>query len=138
MKNLFRPGDIKTYQKTVSEADFAQFETGLVHPVCATFSLAQAVEWASRLFVLEMKDEDEEGIGTLLTIEHKSPAFAGETITITATVKSLERNELICSYEAKVGERLVATGETGQKILKKEKLQKILQKPSETDGQSER
>ncbi|MBK0404779.1 hypothetical protein I5M27_17435 [Adhaeribacter sp. BT258] len=138
MKNLFRPGDTKTFQKTITEADFARFETGLVHPVCATFSLAQAVEWASRLFVLKMKDDDEEGIGTRLTIEHKGPAFAGETITITATVKSLERNELICTYEAKVGERLVATGETGQKILKKKKLQRLLQKPSETDGQSER
>src|SRR6478735_486379 len=138
MKNLFRSGDQKQYEKTVTEADFARFESGLVHPVCSTFSLAQAVEWASRLFVLEMKDEDEEGIGTMLTIEHKGPAFAGETIRITATVKTLERNELICTYEAKVGERLVATGETGQKILKKEKLQKLLQKPSETDGQSER
>ena len=126
MKNLFQPGDQKQYEKTVTEADFARFDAGLVHPVCATFSLAQAVEWASRLFVLEMKDEDEEGIGTMLNIEHKGPAFAGETITITATVKTLERNELICTYEAKVGERLVATGETGQKILKKEKLQKIL------------
>lgn len=138
MKNPFRPGDTKTFQKTITEADFARFETGLVHPVCATFSLAQAVEWASRLFVLEMKDEDEEGIGTRLTIEHQGPAFAGETLTITATVKTLERNELMCTYEANVGSRMVATGETGQKILKKEKLQKILQKPSATDGQSER
>jgi predicted thioesterase len=138
MKNLFRPGDKKLYEKTVTEADFARFDAGLVHPVCSTFSLAQAVEWASRLFVLEMKDEDEEGIGTLLTIEHKGPAFSGETITIIATIKTLERNELICTYQAKAGTRLVAEGETGQKILKKEKLQKILQKPSETDGQSER
>ena len=125
MENPFQPGDKKLYQKTVMETDFAQFEAGLVHKVCSTFALAQAAEWASRLFVLEMKDQDEEGIGTRLLIDHKGPAFLNETITITATVKSFERNELICTYEAKVGDRLVATGETGQKILKKEKLNQL-------------
>src|SRR6476620_5700569 len=136
MKNPFKPGDCKTFEKQVTKADFAQFDTGLVHPVCATFSLAQAVEWASRLFVLEMKDDDEEGIGTMLSIYHKSPAFSGEIIMIKAVVKSFERNELICTYTASVGDRLVAEGETGQKILKREKINQLLRIPSETHGQS--
>lgn len=138
MKNLFRPGDQKVYEKTVTDKDFAQFDSGLVHTVCGTFAMAQAAEWSSRLFVLDMKEEDEEGIGTMVLINHCGPAFCGETITFTATVKTLERNELICTYEAKVGDRLVAMGETGQKILKKEKLTRILQQPTEADGQSER
>lgn len=138
MKNLFKPGDSKNFEKTVTKADFAAFDTGLVHPVCATFSLAQAVEWASRLFVLEMKEDDEEGIGTMLSIFHKGPAFLGETISIKAVVKSLEKNELICTYIASVNNRLIAEGETGQKILKKEKLNQLLRLPSETHGQSER
>ena len=138
MKNLFRPGDKKVYEKIVTEADFARFESGLVHPVCATFSLAQAVEWASRLFVLEMKEDNEEGIGTMLTINHRSPAFLHETIRIEATVKTLERNELICMYQARVGDRLIAEGETGQKVLKKEKLTKLFNQAPETNGQSER
>ncbi len=126
MKNLFKPGDIKVFRKRITETDFARFETGLVHPVCATFSLAQYVEWASRLFVLEMKETDEEGIGTMLLINHLGPAFHSEELTVEAVVKSIERNELICTFEARVGERVVATGETGQKILKKEKLNKLL------------
>jgi fluoroacetyl-CoA thioesterase len=70
---------------------------------------------------------------------HKGPAFSGETITITATViKTLERHELICTYEVSVGERLIAEGETGQKILKKEKINQLLQNSIRTDGQSER
>jgi fluoroacetyl-CoA thioesterase len=73
-----------------------------------------------------MKAEDEEGIGTFLTINHKSPAFEGEEITITATLKSQEGNNVICSFEARVGDRLVADGETGQKILKKDKLASVL------------
>ncbi|MBC5774875.1 hypothetical protein H8S95_12435 [Pontibacter sp. KCTC 32443] len=126
MHNPFQLGDTKVYQKLVTAADFARFEDGLVHAVCSTFSLAQAAEWAGRLFVLEMKEKDEEGIGTFLTINHKGPAFESETITITATLKEVNGHEVICSYEARVGDRLVADGETGQKILKKEKLAKVL------------
>ncbi|WP_266205302.1 thioesterase family protein [Pontibacter kalidii] len=123
---MIYPGDTRTYTKHVTAADFARFEDGLVHAVCSTFSLAQAAEWAGRLFVLEMKGEDEEGIGTFLTINHKAPAFEGEDVVIVARLEKYKGNEVICSYTAKVGERLVADGETGQKILKKEKLAKIL------------
>ncbi|WP_299824599.1 hypothetical protein [uncultured Pontibacter sp.] len=121
-----QPGDTRTYVKHVTEADFARFDDGLVHAVCSTFSLAQAAEWAGRLFVLDVKAEDEEGIGTCLTINHKGPAFEGESITITATLEKYDGHEVICSYKATVGDRLVADGQTGQKILKKEKLARIL------------
>lgn len=121
-----QPGATRTYVKHVTAADFARFEDGLVHAVCSTFSLAQAAEWAGRLFVLEMKADDEEGIGTFLTINHKAPAFEGEDIVIVATLLKNQGPEVVCSFAAKVGERLVADGETGQKILKKEKLAKIL------------
>ncbi|MBJ6118411.1 hypothetical protein JAO76_09425 [Pontibacter sp. BT310] len=126
MKVPFQIGDAKVYQKLVTAADFARFEDGLVHAVCSTFSLAQAAEWAGRLFVLEMKESDEEGIGTFLTINHKSPAFEGEAITIKAVLSEVTGNNVVCSFEARVGDRLVADGETGQKILKKEKLAKVL------------
>ncbi|RNI22428.1 thioesterase family protein [Rufibacter latericius] len=126
MQNPFQEGDTKQYQKFITEADYAQFEAGLVHPVCSTFSLAQAMEWASRLFVLEMKEIDEEGIGTMVHIEHHSPAFAGETLQVEATFKTLHQNELRCAITVKAGQRLVATGQTGQKILKKEKIHRLL------------
>ncbi|AMM52054.1 hypothetical protein TH61_13865 [Rufibacter sp. DG15C] len=126
MQDLFTPGDQKTYKKTVTSADFAQFEAGLVHSVCSTFALGQAMEWASRLFVLEMKDADEEGIGTMLHIDHLGPAFAGETLHVVATYKSLTGNALLCDISVHAGERLVATGQTGQKILKKEKIHRLL------------
>jgi fluoroacetyl-CoA thioesterase len=123
---MITPGDTRTYIKHVTQADFAQFEDGLVHAVCSTFSLAQAAEWTGRLFVLDIKAEDEEGIGTSLIINHKSPAFEGENIAIVATLDKYAGNELICSYQATVGDRLIAEGHTGQKILKKEKLARIL------------
>ncbi|MEJ8755686.1 hypothetical protein WG947_01650 [Pontibacter sp. H259] len=126
MTNPFQIGDTKVYHRLVTAADFARFDDGLVHAVCSTFSLAQAAEWAGRLFVLEMKESDEEGVGTFLIINHKSPAFEGETISVKAILSEVTGNNVICRFEAFVGDRLVADGETGQKILKKEKLAKVL------------
>ncbi|QHL86162.1 hypothetical protein GU926_01340 [Nibribacter ruber] len=126
MQHLFEPGATQEYRKTVTAAEFARFEAGLVHPVCSTFALGQAMEWASRLFVLKMRDPDEEGIGTMLHIDHQGPAFEGEELVVVATYKSLTGNALLCDISVHAGERLVATGQTGQKILKKEKIHRLL------------
>ncbi len=129
MKLVFKPGDKKVYNRVVTEADLASFKGEALHPVCATFSLARDFEWSSRLFFLEMKEEDEEGVGTFLSIDHKSPAFVGERIIFTATVLKIRENELTCSIEAKINDRIIAIGTTGQKMLKKEKLKQIFSRP---------
>ncbi|MHA7102162.1 thioesterase family protein [Roseivirga pacifica] len=125
MKKVFNPGDVKVHKCTVEQVHTATFDAGMVHPVCSTFFLAKEMEWASRLFMLEMTEADEEGIGTMLQIEHRSPALVGDQLEISATVNSFDRNELICDILVKVGDRIIAEGKTGQKILKKEKLNRI-------------
>jgi predicted thioesterase len=89
--------------------------------VYSTFALARDAEWSGRLFVLEMKEEGEEGIGTRITVEHKSPSFVGQELTFIATFEEITaRNEIITSYQVCCGERIIAEGIQGQKILKKE------------------
>ncbi|MES2617995.1 MAG: hypothetical protein V4613_08950 [Bacteroidota bacterium] len=122
MIHPFKIGDTKFFEKKVTATDLAEFESGNVHKVYATFALGRDAEWSSRLFVLEMKESDEEGIGTFLNITHHSPALLGQTVTFTATISLLEKNKIDCHVLAKVGERLVAECQTGQKIIKKEKL----------------
>src|SRR5882757_5851991 len=128
MKSVFKPGDKKVYNRVVTEADLASFKGEALHPVCATFSLARDFEWSSRLFFLEMKEENEEGVGTFLSIDHTGPAFVGEEIHFTATVLKIRGNELTCTIEAKVGNRTIATGTTGQKMLTKDRLNEIFKK----------
>ncbi|OYU96520.1 MAG: hypothetical protein CFE21_09040 [Bacteroidetes bacterium B1(2017)] len=125
MKTPFKIGDTKSIRICVQEKDTATFDSGNVHPVYATFALGRDAEWCCRLFVLEMKEDDEEGIGTFLSITHHSPALIGSNVTFTASITKLQKNEIVCQYEAKVGDRLIATGEQGQKILKKEKLESL-------------
>lgn len=125
MKEIFKTGDKKQYSFTVKPEDVAAFHGKTVHNVCSTFVLAREIEWSTRLFVLEMKDEDEEGVGTQLDIRHRGPAFVGETVEIDAEVVSFTNSELICNYEARVGDRLIAKGKTGQKILKKNSIKEL-------------
>ena len=131
MKNLFKEGDLKTFIRKVKPDDTASFDSGQVHPVYATFALARDAEWVSRLFVLEMKEEDEEGIGTFITMKHISPALVDEEVKFDATILLLDKNSIICAYHAYCGERLIAEGESGQKILKKDRLEKLFEEIKE-------
>ncbi|PSR05546.1 MAG: hypothetical protein BRD50_00620 [Bacteroidetes bacterium SW_11_45_7] len=127
MKQSFQPGDRKVYEKVVDASETASFQQEDVHPVYATFALARDAEWACRLFVHEMKESDEEGIGTMVSVHHHSPAKIGQKVRFEATVSSIERNEIICTYRAYVDDHLIAEGEQGQKILKKEKLTQLFE-----------
>lgn len=110
----------------MQQDDLATFEAGNVHPFYGTFALGRDVEWTCRQFVLNMKDDDEEGIGTFLNIAHKSPAMLGDQVAITARIIRLQGNAIDCEFAVKVGNRLIAEGTQGQKILKKEKLARIV------------
>jgi predicted thioesterase len=126
VKQLFTIGDKKSMRFTVGEQDLAAFETGVVHEFYGTFALGRDVEWTCRQFVLEMKEADEEGIGTFLNIKHHSPALLGAEVDIEAEVILAEAHKLDCSFTVKVGDRLIASGTQGQKILKKEKLERVV------------
>ena len=134
MKNIFNINDKKQYTKIVKATDLASFELGMVHPFCSTFALAREIEWSSRLFVLEMLDEDEEGIGTKLEINHISPALEGEELMIEAIITSLKHHEIICRIEVSVQDRKIASGITGQKILKKTKLADLINNIQQDGG----
>ncbi|MDQ3534736.1 MAG: hypothetical protein M3421_03830 [Bacteroidota bacterium] len=123
---MLKSGDIKVFNKIVLPEDIAAFPDQLVHEVYATFALARDVEWSSRLFLIEIIEEDEEGIGIELQVKHISPALVGEKVAIEATITSFIENKLYCDITAKVGNRIIATGKTGQKIIKKDKFKKIL------------
>ena len=127
MINPFKTGDTKEYRHTVTEADKAEFESGTVHHVYSTFALARDAECAGRLFVLEMKEADEEGIGTGITITHHSPALLGQEVVFTATLQEVKGNEVVTTFTAKTGGRLIAVGTQWQKILPREKLDKLFE-----------
>jgi len=128
VKNPFKIGDQKHFETVVSGAKLAAFDDGLVHPVYSTFALGKDVEWACRLFVLEMKEEGEEGIGSSLSIEHLYPAPENSKVLITATLETVVKNEIHCSYEAYANGHLIAKGIQTQKIIDKARFNNLIQK----------
>ncbi|HRO43750.1 MAG TPA: hypothetical protein PL009_13010 [Flavipsychrobacter sp.] len=128
MKQPFKLGDKKVFSHTVTTEDIARFESGEVHPVYSTFALARDAEWSGRLFVLEMKEDDEEGIGTGITVTHCSPAFVGQEVVFTASLFEVNRNEVVTDYTATSNGRIIAEGRQWQKILKKENLSALFSK----------
>jgi fluoroacetyl-CoA thioesterase len=129
MQTIFKKGDTKTFKKIVQQNEIASFETGMVHEVYSTFSIAKDAEWSGRLFVLEMKEEGEEGIGTHIHVNHQSPAFVGDEIVFVATfVEVTDKGEIVNTFEAQCNDRIIATGQQGQRILKKDKIDSIFKK----------
>lgn len=127
MKNPFQLGAKKVFITQVTEEKLARFDAGLVHPVYSTFSLGKDVEWACRLFVLEMKELGEEGVGTFLNISHLYPAPLGSTVTIEATLSGVNGTEVICSYEAYANGKMIASGTQGQRIIDKQRFDQLIQ-----------
>lgn len=117
MKNPFQPGDRKFYQVVVNEHRLARFDAGLVHPVYGTFALGQDAEWVCRLFVLDMLETNEEGVGSYLSIRHASPAPLGATVELVAELVSVEQNRIRCRWSANWDGNLIAEGEQEQLIV---------------------
>jgi predicted thioesterase len=127
MKKRFQPGETRHWKHIVSPDDTAAFADGPVHPVYATFALARDAEFACRQFVLEAREEHEEGIGTYVSVEHLSGALPGARIDFTATVEEMNGNTLVCKWEAYDRERIIAKGKQIQKILSRDRLQSIFE-----------
>jgi fluoroacetyl-CoA thioesterase len=116
MLHLFNINDTKVYKKIITEADIAAFES--VTEVYSTFSLARDAEWCGRLFVLEMIEPHEQGIGKHIDVNHVSPAFIGQEVLFISTLAEVSsKNEVHTHFEAFVGERKIAFGTQVQKIL---------------------
>ena len=127
MINPFSIGDIKEYETFVSTDKLAEFDAGLVHPVYATFALAKDAEWVCRLFVLEMKEAGEEGIGLYVSVNHLAPAPLGSKVKFKATLQEVNGNKITCSYEVYRNENIIAHGEQIQKIINKAKFDSLIQ-----------
>jgi fluoroacetyl-CoA thioesterase len=128
MDYLGKKPEIATHTYSIKDSDIAAFNGETVHPVFSTYALAREAEWAGRLVLLPLLNENEEGIGTQISLTHLGPAFPGEEILFEAIPLSLENGELMVSIKATVNGRPVAQGTTGQKILPKKVIAAIFNK----------
>jgi predicted thioesterase len=120
MRNPFQPGATKHYTTVVTADKLAAFpEEGLVHPLYSTFALARDAEWVCRLFVLDMLEPGEQGIGGYVSVRHLAPAKLDSEVHFTATLQQVEGNKISCTYFAEANGTRIAEGEQEQRVLNK-------------------
>ncbi|RYI30645.1 thioesterase [Bacillus infantis] len=107
---------------------FAQFGGEVVHPLFSTASMVYYMEWASRKVILPFLEEDEEGMGTAVSIRHLAPAAEGSPLNIAAEVIRLERNLICTSVKALHGNEVIGEGEVTQAILPRSRIKRFSEK----------
>lgn len=123
--NTPNSSEIVVHKFFVKVEDCPDFGEGTLHPVLSTYALAREAEWAGRLILLRMKKDDQEGIGTAITIEHLRAARVGQQVTINAELISFDGRKMIVSFVATTDGKTIATGNTGQALVSKAELNKI-------------
>src|SRR5262249_15722252 len=121
------PGLRFEFSVTVTPEMCPHFDGRLHHPVCATWTLVNQMEVAGRRLLEPDLEDNEEGIGAHITIDHRSPARIGTEISVSAEVDSLAHNRLVTKMSAWCGQRLLATGKFVQVVLEKQRLAAILE-----------
>lgn len=96
--------------------DFA--EMGRVHPVYATYTMAQHFEEAGRKLLVPHLEDGEAGIGTAVTVEHLAPSWVGDALRVTATCVDVRDGRLTveCRATDSYGREL-GRGTTVQAVL---------------------
>lgn len=126
MKPGLRPGIQEQVFFEVAEEMCPAFDGEVVHRVCATWTLVQYMEVAGRKILMQFLEPHEEGVGSHVSCDHLRPAPVGEKVRVTATVARMNDRELICDVAAFCGEQLIASGKTGQKVLPRTVLKRVL------------
>jgi predicted thioesterase len=84
------------------------------------------MELAARLVLAPHLDDDEEGIGAHLTIDHVAPTPVGHTVRVVAVATDVAPTTVVCECTAYDGDRIVGRGRQVQRVLPKKKLNALI------------
>ncbi|MCG8408785.1 MAG: hypothetical protein MI923_26565 [Phycisphaerales bacterium] len=126
MKPGLEPGIYEEVSFEVTEQMCPAFDGEVVHRVCATWTLVHYMELAGRKILMQFLEPEEEGVGSHVSCDHVRPAQVGKKVRVKATVAQMSDRELVCDVAAYCGEQLIASGRTGQKVLPRVVLKRIL------------
>lgn len=137
MKSTLQIGTSASVTVDVTEAMRPAFDGVVVHAVCSTWDMAHHMERAARAVLAPHLDDDEEGIGAHLSIDHLAPAPVGCTIIVRAEAIEVDGASLVCMLEAHHGEALLATGTQVQRVLPRSALKDIMDRAQARSGASD-
>lgn len=112
----------------VTEDMCPAFDGVVVHRCYATWSLVHHMELAARKVLVEYLDDDEEGVGAHVSVDHVAPCRVGRTVRVRAELVAVRRGRVVCDVTAYEGERLLAKGRQVQVVMNKQRLQHYIER----------
>ena len=106
-----------TVEVTVTPELCAAFEGEVVHEVYGTTPMIGHMELAARRVILPAREAHEEGIGYKVEVTHLAPAPVGSHVTVTARLRAVEGNRVVCDVEARTRHGVIGRGTVTQVIL---------------------
>lgn len=131
MKASLQIGNTAEVAVRVTEAMCPAFDGVIVHQVYSTWSMAHHMELAARKVLAPHLDEDEEGIGGHLSIDHVAPALLGATVRVRAEAIDLVDGRLTCEVTAWEGDTLLGRGRQVQRVLPRAVLDRIIDRAAQ-------
>jgi len=131
MKPGFTPVIAREHSVVVTEAMCPAFDGVVVHRVYSTWSAAHHFEIAARMVLVDFLEDDEEGVGSHVSVDHLAPCPIGRTVRIRAELVEVvtdRHTRVVCDVEAFEGERLLARGRQVQIVMKKDILSKRIER----------
>jgi predicted thioesterase len=117
MKPTIQVGTTASLSFCVTSEMQPNFGGKTIHPVCSTWDMAHQFELAARQTLEPHLNEDEQGIGTFLSIDHCAPASLGKTVFVEAIITELDESTVVCAISAKIDSLVCATGKQVQRVL---------------------
>lgn len=113
---------------TVTNTMTAHLEDLVHHPVYGTFWVAYHAEVAARMALAPYLEDNEDAVGSELSICHHAMAGVGATVLISAQVVQVERSRVRCTFTIHhvASGTLLATGTQEQVVLSRDRLAELV------------
>ena len=128
MKRSLTVGTTAEVTAEVTEEMCPAFDGVIVHRVYSTWSMAHHMELAARKVLAPHLDDDEEGIGSSLSIEHVAPTPVGHSVRVVAVAIEVTDTTVVCDLTAYDGDRLVGRGRQVQRVLPRRTLEALIER----------
>jgi fluoroacetyl-CoA thioesterase len=106
-----------SHRHTVTDADVAAFDSGVVHRVYGTAAMVRDMEHAARLVLLDLLEPEEEGVGAEIWCRHLAPVPVGATVELRAEAVEQDAERLVCRVEAWRDGALAGEGRVVQVVV---------------------
>lgn len=88
-----------------------------IHAVYGTVPLVGHIEQVCRQLLEPHLEPGEDAVGNRLELNHRAPVPIGETITLVATVASVQQRQLVCEVLVRHAGIIVARGSFEQSLV---------------------